>query len=370
MVKIPEILKTISGEKVSSVETWERFRRNEILNLFCEYVYGVRDIERPENLSFVLKEERMEYGMRVKEIDAVFDDYSFPFKVYLPKESDRPVPVFVYVMHENLENKLVFDEEGNMRAEELESELPLADITKRGYAVAVMPTKSIYLDWYHHADFKQGVFTAVKNPKGRQKNSWATISAWAWGVSRVIDYLETDSDIDSSKIASIGHSRSGKTALWAAATDSRICLAVPNNSGCMGASVLRGKKGEQAKNISVTDWFCDKFREYSESVEFLPVDQHMLLALMAPRYVYVTSSSRDDWADPDAEFLSARLASEIFELYGLKGLVVPSERPEIGKVYQEGHIAYHVKEGDHSQTKFDWEQAMDYFDKICADNES
>ena len=148
MVRIPEILTTISGEKVSSVETWERFRRDEILNLFCEYVYGVRDIERPDNLSFVLKEERMEYGMRVKEIDAAFDDYSFLFKVYLPKEIDRPVPVFVYVMHENIENKMVFDEEGNMRAEELDSDLPLADITTRGYAVAVMPTKSIYLDWY------------------------------------------------------------------------------------------------------------------------------------------------------------------------------------------------------------------------------
>lgn len=127
--------------------------------------------------------------------------------------------------------------------------------------------------------------------------------------------------------------------------------------------MLRGKKGEHAKEINITDWFCQKYKEYNDCEELLPVDQHMLVAAIAPRYVYITASVEDEWCDPDAEFLSARLASSAFELYGLKGLVAPLT-PALDVAYQDGHVAYHVKSGDHSITEFDWEKVMDYFDKI------
>lgn len=365
MNNIPDILTTISGQKITDKFQWRDYRREEILNLFCEYVYGVRDIERPENMKFTITEETLEYDMRVKKIECSFDDFSFWFKLYLPKKQEKPLPAFVYVMHENLQNNFVFDEKGNMSAKAFNSELPLKDITDRGFAIAVMPTRHIYYDWNAHAEFKKGIFAAVKTPKGRQKNSWATISAWAWGVSRVVDYLETDDDINRALIASIGHSRSGKTALWAAATDIRIKLAVPNNSGCMGASLLRAKKGEHLRNITVTDWFCEKLKDYTECEELLPVDQHMLLSLVAPRYLYVTGSVKDEHADPNAEFLSAKLASKVYELHNYKGLVTDDEMPVLNKIYQEGRIAFHVKDGGHSQTKFDWDNVMDYFEKIC-----
>ncbi|MBE6688302.1 MAG: hypothetical protein E7588_03370 [Ruminococcaceae bacterium] len=366
-MKLPEILTTLGGVEVKDVKTWENYRRDEIMDLFCRYVYGIRDIERPENLYFENTGEIEEYGMRVKCIKVGFDDFAFNFKLYLPKKQNGPLPVFVYVMHENMEKFFRYDDKGNMyRCDESEATLPLKDITDRGFAVAAMPTREIYPEWTWHAEFKKGVFAHVKTPMGRNKHSWASLSAWAWGASRVIDYLETDGDIDCSKICSIGHSRSGKAALWAGVTDQRILLAVPNNSGCMGAAVLRDKKGEHAVDINISDWLCDKFHEYNDCEELLPVDQHMLCALMAPRYLYITSSIEDEWADPDAEFLSAQLASCAYELYGLKGLVAP-EKPELNKVYHEGRIAYHVKSGDHSQTAFDWDNAMDYFEKITAE---
>lgn len=363
-MKIPELLTTLSGERVSTVSDWEKFRKEEIAELFCDHVYGRRDIERPLNEEFIIEGESVVFGMRKRDLRCSFDGYSFPFALYLPLNFDKKIPAFVYVMHENLENTLQFDENGNMISDKLESELPLKAVTDRGYAVAVMPTRDIYRDWKEHAEYKQGVFTAVKSSKGRNKHSWATISAWAWGVSRVVDYLVEAQEIDSSKIASIGHSRSGKAALYAAATDERILLGVPNNSGCMGAAILRGKKGEHAVDINVSDWFCEKFKEYNDREELLPVDQHMLLAMVAPRYLYLCGSVLDEWADPDAELLAARLASEVYELYGVKGLVAP-EKPEVNEVYHEGRIAFHVKTGDHSQTKFDWDHVMDYFDKIC-----
>ena len=129
--------------------------------------------------------------------------------------------------------------------------------------------------------------------------------------------------------------------------------------------MLRGKRGEHVKDINVTDWFCRKFKEYNDCEEMLPVDQHMLVASIAPRYVYITDSIEDEWTDPDAELLSARLASEAYEIYGLKGIVAP-EKPALNEAYQEGHIAFHVKSGNHSITEFDWEKILDYFEKIIA----
>ena len=368
MSKIPEILTSISGEKIDTVAKWENFRREEILNLFAEYEYGVRDIERPDDLVFNVKRTYSVYGMRVKDVECGFDDYRFPFKLYLPAKQDKPLPAFIYVQHENLENYLHFDEDGNMRSAEKVSELPLKALTDRGYACAVMPTFSLYVDWYAGANYNQGVLGAATKRTGRPrtKNSWASISAWAWGVSRIVDYFETDADIDETKVASIGHSRSGKAALLAAATDTRILLSVPNNSGTCGVAVLRGKRGEKLVNINrKSDWLCPKFKEFNDCEELLPFDQHMLVAAIAPRYIYIADSIEDEWADPDAEFLSGKLASEVWELYGLKGLVAP-EKPVLSEVYHEGRIAFHVKPGDHSQTMFDWEKAMDYFDKIIA----
>ena len=363
---IPELLKTLSGQTVTTVEEWETFRRGEILDLYNNYIYGVRDVERPEGLHFVLHSEGEIYGMRVKELYAAFGDYSFPFKVYYPAEKGKKYPAFIYVMHENLENYLEFLDNGNMYAEKKVSLLPLKDITDRGYAVAVMPTREIYREWNTHSEFKVGVFAAIKPLKPRQKNSWGSLSSWAWGVSRVVDYLETDAEIDASHLATTGHSRSGKAALLAGATDERIQLVAPNNTGCGGAAIFRGKRGEHVKNINVTDWFCENFKSYNDREEFLPVDQHMLLSLVAPRYLYVTDSVLDEWSDPDAELLACRLASPAFELYGVKGLVMDSDVAEINRTYQEGHIAFHVKEGDHSQLKFDWDAFMDYFDRIIA----
>jgi hypothetical protein len=362
-MNVPKLLTTLSGEEVTTVEIWRHFRREEILQLFCDHVYGRRDMERPDDESFVLVKEETVCGMRKKELRCAFHGYSFPFSLYLPIGATEPCPAFIYVMHENLENTMELDTDGNMESRQTESVLPLKAITDRGYAVAIMPTRDIYREWTLKMNYKHGVFNTVKTEKGRDRHSWASISAWAWGVSRVVDYLETDADINHLQIASIGHSRSGKAALYAAATDERILLGVPNNTGCMGAALLRGKRGEHAADINISDWFCEKFRDYNDAEHLLPVDQHMLLALLAPRYLYVTCSEMDEWADPAAELRAARLASEAFELYGVRGLVAP-EVPVVDEVYQEGHIAYHVKTGDHSQTDFDWYHVMNYFDKI------
>ncbi len=362
MNNVPKLLTTLSGIEITTKELWEKYRRDEVLNLCTDYVYGVRDIERPTDLYFNVEDTAEIYGMICKNVRAGFGNFSFPFSVYLPKNTNKPLPAFIYVMHENMQNWLKFEDNGNMSSQEAESVLPLKYITDRGYAVAVMPTKDIYREWTTHSEYKVGVFAEVN--KVRKRNSWASISAWAWGVSRVLDYLETDTEIDATRVASIGHSRSGKAALWAGATDERIFLAVPNNSGCMGAALLRGKKGEHAKDINISDWFCEKFQDYNDAEEYLPMDQHMVLSLVAPRNLYITGSVLDEWADPDAELRAAQLASPVWELYGKQGITIEDEAPVLNKPYQSGSIAFHVKEGGHSQKQFDWENVINYFDKI------
>ena len=167
MSKIPELLTSLSGEKIDTVEKWEKFRRREILHLFEEYVYGVRDIERPENLRFEKKYEDIFCGMRRREIRAGFDSFQFPFTLYLPLEQTKTLPAFVLVLHENMENHSYFNKEGNLIFED--SLMPVKDITDRGFAVAVMPTRDLYRDWTAHEHYQHGVLAAVKTPGGPEE---------------------------------------------------------------------------------------------------------------------------------------------------------------------------------------------------------
>ena len=265
-------------------------------------------------------------------------------------------------MPEYEEESTDFDQEPNG------TYVPVLDITSRGYAVFVLCFSTIYPDCDHKADYEAGIFTVLSPDRAKRKDSdWASISAWSWAASRVMDYIETDPAIDKDNVAVAGHSRGGKTALWCGATDPRFSLVVSNSSGCTGAAMLRGKTGEHIDFITgVTDWFCANYGKYSENEEMLPVDQHMLLALIAPRLLYVQSSSLDDWADPKSERRACVLAGEVYELYGKKGIILPGieqEELECDTAYHEGTIGYHMATGEHSIRPSDWKMFMDFWDR-------
>ena len=181
------------------------------------------------------------------------------------------------------------------------------------------------------------------------------IGAWAWAASRVMDYFKTNKDIDFNKVAVVGHSRGGKTALWAGAEDQRFAMVFASCSGTTGASLARREFGETVKkiNTSFPYWFNDNYKKFDDNVSSLPVDQHMLVALIAPRPVYTTNATEDLWADPKGSYLTMVNAQPVYHLYGKKSTLT-AHPPAVNTAIIKSILGYHIREGIHNLTAYDW----------------
>lgn len=360
MKTLPDPLVSSNGTRIATPQQWEALRRPEILELFRTRVYGRNPVERPKSLSFeVVKDESALNGTARKKV--VMIRYEGPggkgaiaVTLYIPKT--KPKGVFLLIV--NRSRRIIDDAEGN-RTEFW----PVAQILARGYATAAFHNSDADPD--EDDGFKNGVH-GIFDPPGqpRPDDAWGTIAAWAWATSRVIDYLETDPDLKSLPIAVVGHSRGGKTALWCGAQDPRVALTISNESGNTGAALSRQATGEKIARINThfPHWFAKNYRQYNDNEDALPVDQHMLLALLAPRLVYVASAEDDAHSSPRAEFESCVLAGPVFELYGLKG-VGSAQPPVPGSALQNGAIGYHLRKGGHNLTVEDWNLFLDYTDR-------
>jgi len=386
--ELPEALVLNNGQRVTDAQTWTQKRRPEVLELFRTQMFG-RQPPAPAELKYKLFDEtRGALGGKAirKQVTIFFSaDEQGPrmdLLLYVPANSQKPVPAFLGLNFAG--NQAVHADPGikvseswqrdrkepgyvKNRANELSrgatsKNWDVEAILDRGYALATVYYGDIDPDF--NDGFRNGVHPLFYR-MGQSKpapDEWGSIAAWAWGLSRALDYLERDRAIDAKRVAVMGHSRLGKTALWAGAEDERFSIVISNNSGCGGAALSRRDFGETVHqiNYSYPHWFCDNFKSYNERVNDLPFDQHMLIALMAPRPVYVASADQDHHSDPRGEFLAALFAEPVYRLFGAAGLGVddlpPLNQPRMGK------IGYHLRAGVHDVTPFDWKCYLDFAD--------
>ncbi len=348
---LPEVLRTTDNKAIRSKTEWEKVRRPQILRLFEDNIYGqmpktydslrfsVADKNRPAmSGKAMLKEVLIEVFKNTKSV-------KINLVLFVPTHVRKPVPAFLLINNRGKEN---MDPTRDKKSDFWPAEM----VIDSGYAVAAFHVADLAPD--HKEDYVNGVLQMYPEQLTAD-NGMRAIGAWAWGASRVMDYFERDADIDAKKVTVVGHSRGGKASLWAAAEDKRFAICVTNCSGNSGAALSRRQFGERIQriNTSFPHWFNANYKKFNNKEDSLPVDQHMLISMVAPRPIYATNASKDLWADPKGTYLSLKNAEKVYALYGIRS-GLPANPPGINDPVIHSQLAYHNREGEHNLTAYDW----------------
>lgn len=351
---IPALMTMKDGRPVTA-ENWNE-RRAELIDVLGEMEYGRFPEKLGETTWTEKRTERVAAGCAVlHEMEITFptpdgESFSFPANVYIPDiaSAENPLPAFVFISF------------GYPRY------FPIEEIMNEGVIVAEFVLNDVAKDGEDH--WSTLLSSHYYKNGERPADGTGKIGMWAFAASRVADYLLTLDCVDPARLGVVGHSRLGKTALWAGANDERFTHVFSNDSGCSGAAITRKKIGETFPRICQVFpyWFCENMKTISESVEkseSVPFDQHYLVAAVCPRKVYVASATEDDWADPVSEYLTCAAASPAWEAQGLTGFAAPDRLPEAWDTFADGYVGYHLREGIHFLSRHDWVRYIRYIKK-------
>jgi hypothetical protein len=361
-----------TGDYVRNPSDWEKKRRPEIVKLFETNMYGRVPVaaQHVGAVFDIVEEDRRALAGKAirKQVAISLPQQTFTMLIYLPV-SNKPVPVFLALnftgnqtiladpainLPDIWDPKTIKHHTASEQSRGTSTQWQVEKMLARGYGLATIFYQEI------EPDFDGGIEFGIRSPYPKPAaDEWGAISAWAWGMRRAMDYLLTDRDIDPKRIIAMGHSRLGKTTLWAGAQDTRFAMVIAAGSGEGGAALSRRDFGEtiQALNEHFPHWTCDNYKKYSGHADRLPFDQHELLALIAPRPLYLAAAEDDKWADPKGEFLSAIAAGPVYELFGKQGLEGDFQKPITNT------IGFHIRPGKHEVTAYDWDQFLNFADK-------
>jgi hypothetical protein len=392
---LPDPLGMNDGTPVRDAATWRSKRRPELLEVFAREVYGRTPGGRPAKMHWeVTSVDRTALGGKAvrKEITVWFtekkDGPKMHLLIYQPPGAPgghAPWPAFLGLnyfgnacvnadpgirqstawMRNSSEQKTVNNRVTEGTRGSHASRWNVETVVARGYATATMYYGDLCEDRNEGLDADVAALFGTGGVEQRAPDAWGAIGIWAWGLSRAMDYLTSDPEIDGRRVAVHGHSRLGKAALWAGAQDERFAYVISNDSGCGGAALSKRNFGETVARINQAFpfWFARNFRAYNDREAALPVDQHQLIALIAPRPVHVASAEDDKWADPRGEFLGAKHAEPVYALFGKKGLGA-ADMPVVNKPVLGDAMAYHLRTGKHDITDYDWARYLDFADRV------
>jgi hypothetical protein len=380
--ELPNVLETFAGERIADADAWKAKRRPELRALFQHYMYGYLPAARPVTWQAVHDNKNAfggkvwlrEFALNVHGVE----NHPIHVLVALPANAAKPAPLFLGLSF--VGNHMIVDdpkiripdvwmydrhpgvvanratEAGRGKAKDV---WPIETIVERGYGLAVAYNG----EWEPDLKTERGVIHAAIPAVGPPDAGWGRIALWAWGLSRMYDAAATLPEIDATRVAVIGHSRLGKTALLAAALDDRFALAIPNQAGCGGTAPSRGKIGESVERINTAfpTWFCGNFKKFNRAPERLPFDQHGLAALCAPRPVLFSNAEEDSWANPAGQFDVLVAADPAYRLFGVEG--VADRRPPALNVLSQGRLSYFIRPGMHAMTPVDWQAYLEFADR-------
>lgn len=382
---IHDVLTTLKGKKVTTVAQWEKLRRPEILKTLSTEMYGFTPTSKVKVKTKIIEINKKAINGKAtrKQIELTFIKNKKELKVqvlvYFPNKKDKPAPAFAilnFCGNQSIEADSVIVISETLKKEFDKTVLRTRNPrTVRGGDANIYPIERIIDNglgfataWYGDFDpdyydgFENGVH-GLLHKKGQKHgpNDWGSLGAWAWGLSRILDYLETDKDFDATKVAVIGHSRNAKAAIWAAAQDRRFAMCIPNNSGCGGTALMKRIYGETASSLNrrFPHWMCENFKKYINNEDSLTIDSYDLIGLIAPRPLYIGSAEGDQWADPHGEFLGMLYAQPVYQLYGIKKFPYDTMTP-LGFKVIKSQIGYHYRTGYHALTPFDWEAYIEF----------
>lgn len=357
---LPAIFLSEKGKWIRTQEDWESIRRPEILRLFESEVYGKipKDFD---SMEFDLALETPNPYPEIAELEEVDitvkrngKSHTLRINLFLPKTGLKPFPVILLINYHPKYPDGRLNQEGFW---------PVKELIERGFATASFHVETVAPD--NAETYQTGIISTLYPEQIGQADGLKAFGAWGWAAMRAMDYFEQHTKIDPKKSILVGHSRTGKTALWTSANDPRWTITYANESGSGGAALSRRKYGEtvEAINRRFPYWFADNFRKYNEREEDLPLDQHMLPGLIAPRVVYYSSAREDRWADPKGEYLGLSLGSRVFsEIYGKKAVFEQEFEDLKGPVHLES-VGYHIREGKHGLTWKDWRIFLEFIEK-------
>lgn len=355
MLKQRNLPDLTEGGRIQSREDWEAVRPR-LLKLLAEEEYGFLP-PAPKKLTWeVVKSSEGNVNgycsgkavLTEIRLTAELEQGTFSFPVFgMIPVGEGPFPAVVHINFRNLVP---------------DAYMPTEEICDRGFAVFSFGYEDVTSD---DDDFGNGLAGVFYRGRERTGTDPGKISFWAWAAIRVRDYMETLPQIDQKRTAVLGHSRLGKTALWAGAWDPRFQYVISNESGCSGAALSRGKTGERIRDICqrFPYWFCANYQKYMDREETLPFDQHLLLAMTAPRELHVASAEDDLWSDPLSEYLGCAAAAPVYQLYGRAGVPELDRVPKAGDTLPGDGIFYHHRSGGHYLSRYDWNRLMDNMER-------